>query len=146
MVRGLATTRYQPSVSLRQYHIPYVVWFEDTLQYYQVPTIAFHLYLLVDDLDRAAYALVSLGWTVDKSTPAKIGNAAVSTKQHRLSPPRSRSQILNGADTTQPVISESPDCDQIVLLSANDWHFQSFNGRNTRNWLVDLPSSTSRTP
>jgi hypothetical protein len=25
--------------------------------------------------------------------------------------------------TTQPVISESPDCDQIVLLSADDWHF-----------------------
>ncbi|KAF1814109.1 hypothetical protein P152DRAFT_465070 [Eremomyces bilateralis CBS 781.70] len=83
----LTGARYQPCTVLRDHHIPYVIWFEDALLRYGIPTGIFHLYLLVNNLDEAAEVLIQrLGWTLS-SAPARIGSATVDTPQRRLLPP-----------------------------------------------------------
>jgi hypothetical protein len=118
----LALPRYEACVTLYQNDIAYVVWFEDALWYYQVPTAAFHLYLLVLDLDRATDVLVSSGWTLDILSRSKIAHIDVSTTQHRLSPPQPQAQIPIEIPTTPPSsIPQATVHDQIVLLLATDW-------------------------
>ncbi|KAF1815046.1 hypothetical protein P152DRAFT_391947 [Eremomyces bilateralis CBS 781.70] len=105
----LTGARYQPCTVLRDHHIPYVIWFEDALRRYGVPTGIFHHYLLVNDLDEAAEVLIQrLGWTLS-SAPARIGSATVDTPQRRLLPPTNE--------------------DETVLLHAKDWHFDFSTGR-----------------
>ncbi|KAI9684494.1 MAG: hypothetical protein M1829_002304 [Trizodia sp. TS-e1964] len=133
--------RYQACVTLHQLHIPYVVWFEDALRYFQVPTRTFDLYLLVNDLDRAIKPLISSGWTLDTSSPANIGGMAVSTAQYRLSCPNPQPQTPTSIDTTQlTLLPEALARDQIVLLLANDWHFDlSADGATIIKSSVHVP-------
>lgn len=70
-------TRYKPCQVLSDHKTPYVIWFEDTLHHYGVPTLKFDLYLLVMDLDKAAELLVKAGWVLDTQGPHVIGNAKV---------------------------------------------------------------------
>ncbi|KAJ5958463.1 uncharacterized protein N7479_005613 [Penicillium vulpinum] len=94
--------RYKPCQVLSEHQVPHVIWFEDTLHHYGVPTFMFNLYLLVSDLDEAAESLVKAGWVID-SGPRKIGNAKVELPQKRLVSP-------NGQTIT-------------VLLPAEQWKF-----------------------
>ncbi|KAL4965199.1 uncharacterized protein BDV14DRAFT_208818 [Aspergillus stella-maris] len=96
--------RYDPCLLLEQNGIPYVVWFEDALHYYGVPTVVFSLCLLVLDMDIAADCLQSLEWVADMQCAPRIGNAEVEN-------PR----ILQ---------LQSPSSDtELVLLKASDWKF-----------------------
>lgn len=120
----LALPRYEACVTLYQNDIAYVVWFEDALWYYQVPTAAFHLYLLVLDLDRATDVLVSSGWTLDTLSRSKIAHIDVSTAQHRLSLPQPQAEMPIEIHTTPPSsMPQAPVHDRIVLLLATDWYF-----------------------
>ena len=51
---------------LQEEGIPSVVWFEDAIGHYGVPTVVFDLYLLVSDIDAAAEVLLRRGWTYAK--------------------------------------------------------------------------------
>lgn len=77
----LAEIRYKPCQVLSDHQVPYVIWFEDALQHYGVPTFVFDLYLLVPDLDEAAALLVEAGWVIDAQVLPKIGNAEVELPQ-----------------------------------------------------------------
>jgi hypothetical protein len=137
----LVLPRYQACVTLHQNDIAYVVWFEDALWYYQVPTAAFYLYLLVSDLDRATDVLVSSGWTLDMLSRSKIAHIDVSTAQHRLSLPQPQAQMPIEIHITPPSsIPQAPVYDQIVLLLATDWYFDlASNGTATIVSSVHLP-------
>ncbi|KAF2503174.1 hypothetical protein BU16DRAFT_588751 [Lophium mytilinum] len=87
----MATTnsdrRHQPCYLLRDHGIPCVVWFEDAIGYYGVPTVVFDLYVLVSDIEAAAQVLTQNGWTLVPQEKGKIGNANVKCAQRRLAPP-----------------------------------------------------------
>ncbi|OAA59032.1 hypothetical protein SPI_06234 [Niveomyces insectorum RCEF 264] len=56
------TGRYATCWVLHEDGIPCVVWFEDAVAHYGVPTVVFDLHLLVEDIDTAAQALRNHGW------------------------------------------------------------------------------------
>ncbi|KAE8145897.1 hypothetical protein BDV25DRAFT_170167 [Aspergillus avenaceus] len=95
--------RYEPLRLLRRNKVPCVVWFEDTLRYYGVPTVLFDLYILVPNIEVAANLLIKEGWVLDTQGPAMIGNAEVDLPQSRL-------VSVCGQKKT-------------VLLPASDWKF-----------------------
>ncbi|GKZ37991.1 hypothetical protein AbraIFM66950_009883 [Aspergillus brasiliensis] len=88
--------------------IPHVIWFEDALVHYNVPTAVFDLYILVEDIDMAANLLAKAGWHFDMQPPHLIGNAEVDLSvfpQQRLISPdgETRTVILPAADWKFPL-------------------------------------------
>ncbi|CAI7595724.1 unnamed protein product [Penicillium discolor] len=105
--------RYKSCQVLSDHQIPYVIWFEDTLHHYGVPTVKFNLYLLVSDLDEAAELLVKAGWVMDSQGPRKIGNAKVEFPQKRLVSPTTKTitVLLPAEEWKFPLIADSPSDD-----------------------------------
>lgn len=56
--------RLQPCFALHDSGISCVVWFEDAIAHYGVPTVLFKLYILVLDIDTAAQELTGRGWVL----------------------------------------------------------------------------------
>lgn len=102
--------RYQPCLDLHSHGIPCVVWFEDALGYYGVPTVVFSLYLLTPNIDSAAQVLKEKGW-VFSTQPAKIGMASVDSAMHTLTPPGDAHDLASSNLTTT------------ILLPALDWNY-----------------------
>jgi len=102
--------RLQPCFALHDSGIPCVVWFEDAIAHYGVPTVLFMLYILVPDIDTAAQALIRRGWVLT-AQQAKVGNASVEQATHHLEPPRYERGVESSGTTTT------------VLLSAADWNY-----------------------
>ncbi|KAI9686093.1 MAG: hypothetical protein M1822_004076 [Bathelium mastoideum] len=121
---GLLTApRYQPCIILRDHQVPYVIWFEDALRCYHVPTGVFELYILVQNLDQASEALLLNGWTLHSSAPAKIGNGTVDAPQRRLSPPEPEGGYPETKPGDPPPPPRPEPSTVTVLLLADDWHF-----------------------
>ncbi|KAF1973757.1 hypothetical protein BU23DRAFT_639719 [Bimuria novae-zelandiae CBS 107.79] len=106
--------RHLPCHILHDHSIPCVVWFEDAIAYYGVPTVLFDLYILVPDIETATQVLIRDGWNLVPQEKGKIGNADVDYPQRHTSPP--------GPTTT-------------VLLPAADWNFSlaGLGANNTKN-------------
>ncbi|RDW60439.1 uncharacterized protein DSM5745_10897 [Aspergillus mulundensis] len=100
-VKHQSGTRYDSCFILGDNEVPYVVWFEDAVLLYGVPTVVFDLYILVPDLGVASRCLIKAGWALDTESPRRIGDAEVDIPQIPLLCP-------NGATKT-------------VLLLASDW-------------------------
>lgn len=102
-------TRFNSCLIFNDSEVPYVIWFEDALAYYGVPTVVFDLYILVTDIDIAADCLVKAGWTLDTQSPHRIGGVEVKTRQHRLiSPDRQTTTVLLlASDWKFPLASDS---------------------------------------
>ena len=86
-------TRYSPCFQLHQKDIACVIWFEDAVKHYGVPTGLFNLYLLVLDIDQAAEFLVQCGWSHLDTKPDQPG-IAVNESHYRLAPPGLADSIL----------------------------------------------------
>jgi hypothetical protein len=65
--------RYSSCLVLENIGIPYVIWFEDALAHYGVPTIVFDLYVLVLDIDTAAELLLKLDGSLIPKTLIGLG-------------------------------------------------------------------------
>jgi hypothetical protein len=131
----MATTdrnpRHLPCHILHDSNLPCVVWFEDAIANYGVPTVVFDLYILVQDLETAAQVLVKSGWNLVLQEKGEIGNAIIDSPQRRLTPP---SQYIRKAElpTSHPRTSNFPPPlpdkslpgpTTTVLLPAADWNF-----------------------
>ncbi len=99
MAINKSNPRHQPCYVLHDHGIPCVVWFEDAIAYYGVPTVVFDLYVLVSDIEIAAQVLIQDGWTLVPQEKGKIGNANVDYAQRRLTPP---SQDNHDAEIFKP--------------------------------------------
>lgn len=104
--------RHKPCHILQDSGIPCVVWFEDAIAHYGVPTVVFDLYILVPDIDTASNALISHGWTLSPRQTPKIGNAHVSNAERCMLPP-----------PDEPVSTTCSGPTITILLSAADWCF-----------------------
>ena len=76
-LNGPHEPRSNASQVLSDKQVPHVIWFEDALFQYGVPTVVFDLYILVEDIDLASEILAMAGWTFDMQGPHRIGNAEV---------------------------------------------------------------------
>lgn len=115
-----AQARFEPCRILRDKDIPCLVWFEDAIAAYGVPTVVFDLYLLVADIGEAARALMAAGWTdaapLDRLFHFLNGPPPVSHR--RFSPPRNSNTIIAEGVRPERYKSGPPTT---VLLAAADW-------------------------
>lgn len=58
-------SRHEPFYLLAAHGIPSLVWFEDAIGCYNVPTVVFDYFFIVADIDEAALTLQQEGWTPD---------------------------------------------------------------------------------
>jgi len=143
--------RFQPCYLLHESKIPCVVWFEDAIAHYGVPTVVFNLYILVPNIDEAAEVLVQKGWTLAEQEQAKVGNAIVESAQHCLIPlkddsGKARSDTgMQSMEPPPPPSKEPSGPTTTVVLPAADWNFTlpehcqySFNGSPT-TFFPSLP-------
>jgi hypothetical protein len=79
--------RLRAARHLRDANISCVVWFEDAVAHYQVPTGLFDLYLLVPDINTACQVLQQHGFSMIPQAKGRIGNAFVCSPQLRLACP-----------------------------------------------------------
>ena len=113
---------------LQRNGIPSVLWFEDAIAYYGVPTAVFDVYLLVDDIDQAAAVLTEGGWGVPPtrgSDPYNFLNKPPLLRCRRFVPP---DVVVGNATTSQPSqpVFRNPHSPTVtVLLPATDWGFSS---------------------
>lgn len=113
--------RYQPCYILHSVGIPCVVWFEDAVAYYGVPTCVFNLYVLVSDIDVAAGVLTQAGWAV---VPPKRGftNVFEGSVQRCLVSPRS-----------------TPTKTTTILLPAEEWNFSINQPETKKSFTAVIP-------
>lgn len=136
--------RYKSCQVPHDHRVPYVIWFEDALSHFGVPTVVFDLYLLVEDIDRAAKLLIEAGWVVDMESPHKIGNAEVQFPQQGLMSPdrRTKTVILPAADWKFPCLtypSNNRCWRQDHHANCRFQHFQVFLMHSLRaGWTVLL--------
>lgn len=50
---------------LHDSNIPCIIWCEDAVGYYGVPTVVFNLHILVPDIHKAAKVLTQRGWHLE---------------------------------------------------------------------------------
>ncbi|RDW84069.1 uncharacterized protein DSM5745_04395 [Aspergillus mulundensis] len=103
-------TRYKSCLELENAGISYVIWFEDALVHYGVPTVVFDLYVLVLDIEAAGNALLEAGWTDDTQSPHRIGDAVVDIPQRPLISPdkQTKTVLLLASDWKFPLAPDSP--------------------------------------
>lgn len=123
--------RHEPCVLLRNRGIPCVVWFEDAVACYGVPTVVFDLFILVSDTEEAARALINEGW-------ANAAPADYLHKYHLLSDHPSishRCLIPTGIAVVDPTpgprlpSKDPPGPTATILLPAVDWNVSVENLR-----------------
>ncbi|KAF1355297.1 hypothetical protein BDV97DRAFT_366453 [Delphinella strobiligena] len=135
MTASAFSSRYQLCHLLRTHEIPCVVWFEDAVGHYGVPTCVFDLYVLVPDIDTAAQILIQHGWKLISQQRGRIGNATVdSNSQRRLTTESHSSEDSNSqrrlttvfysSETNQICVPIHPWRTDTVLLPVTDWKFK----------------------
>lgn len=115
--------RHEPCITLRERGIPCLVWFEDALASYGVPTVVFDLHLLVADLDEAAHALIDSGWTDagPRNSPYDFLRGVI--PQRRLNPPNWTPPSQKPITWPPPPPSqEPPGPTTTILLPTADWN------------------------
>ena len=78
--------RFEPCYLLLEANIPCVVWCEDAVAHYGVPTVVFQLHLLVPNIDEAAKVLIQKGWNLGENSQTKFGNAPLTSAHCCLTP------------------------------------------------------------
>lgn len=134
--------RHQSCYILRNKGIPCVVWFEDAVYYYGVPTGVRDLYVLVSDIDVAAEILKQSGWVV---VPRKQGftNVFEDCTQRCLLSPRSpcegyQSSALTPASMRSLPI-KAPTPTTTILLPAEDWNFSITQPGTKESFTTMIP-------
>ncbi|EME41309.1 hypothetical protein DOTSEDRAFT_73649 [Dothistroma septosporum NZE10] len=128
--------RGQPCALLRDAGIPSVVWFEDAIRVYGVPTVLFGLYLLVLDIDTAAKLLQDHQWTIVGQYDAKIGNAELDPNEHpqrRLVP-----RVTEGTPDIWGPSVDGTWTPTVVLLPITQWNYSFEKASVATNFVPEL--------
>jgi hypothetical protein len=141
-----ARPRYEPCLFLQQEGIPCVVWFEDAIGHYGVPTVVFDLYLLVSDIDAAAEVLLNRGWTYAKEQSVNYHflRRYPDIRRCRLDPPGIDDTPKTRPWPPLPPSKDPPRPTTTVLLPASDWKLPSEKLllSLTRGFIPSLPDLT----
>ncbi|KAK4195448.1 hypothetical protein QBC40DRAFT_289071 [Triangularia verruculosa] len=116
--------RHEPCLTLHERGIPCLVWFEDAIAPYGVPTVVFDLHLLVPDIDEAARALIEKGWIDAGLLNSDYHFLMGPISQRRLHPPNYTPP--NSEESSPwpppPPSQDPPGPTTTVLLPAVDWN------------------------
>lgn len=138
-----AVPRYEPCLLLQEEGIPSIVWFEDAVAHYGVPTVVFDLYLLVSDIDAAAEALLKRGWTYAKEQSVEFHflHGHPDVRRCRLNPPGTDETPKPRAWPPLPPSNDPPGVTTTVLLPASDWKLPSEKLllSRTQSFIPSLP-------
>ncbi|KAL2064668.1 hypothetical protein VTL71DRAFT_3806 [Oculimacula yallundae] len=127
--------RFQACSLLLEAGIPCVVWCEDAVAHYGVPTVVFELYVLVPDIDEAAKVLTQKGWSVGDETQSMFGNAQLLSAHRSLIPPIDSNanldiyipvlstEIIPVTELPPPPSKRIPAPVKTILLPAAEWNF-----------------------
>ena len=128
---------------LRDNNIPCVLWCEDAIAHYGVPTVVFSLYLLVPNIGQAAEVLVQQGWHLEDKTKTKFGNAPLRSAHCCLTPPvdiiRKRPAWSPGMGPLPPPSKEPPGPTTTIFLPASEWNY-TFPETGDQNLMPPLPA------
>jgi len=108
---GQKSSRYRAPQLLLDKGIPCVIWAEDALAHYGVPTVCFDLFLLVHDTAQAARCLTAGGFRVGSNDRYKDIPGL-----HDDVP-----RFIDPAYRQYSVLSNMESC--VALLSAQDWGY-----------------------
>ncbi len=136
-------TRYQPCYMLGDNNVPCVIWCEDALAHYGVPTIVFSLCLLVPDIDQAAEILIQEGWHPEDETKTRFGNSSLQSAHHRLTPPGGLPPraIWSPEMGPPPLPSKKPPGPTTtILLPASEWNYEFPENNDHYNFVPLLPA------
>lgn len=127
--------RYDACTVLCDAGIPCLIWGEDALALYGVPTIILDLFLLVHDPERAVRSLEAAGYSRTKVNPRFEHTPQLSIYAPRLAIPPKGSNI-KGGDLTE--VDESNTVG-VVLLSAYEWKYTLYRDvAETQNYMAPL--------
>lgn len=122
-----APQRQEPASLFHKKGIPCVVWLEDALAHYGVPTVVFDLYLLVPDIDAAAQVLAEHGWANAEAQSAEYHflSRHADIPRRRLTPPGGVEPTTSEPSPWPPLppSKEPPRPTTTVLLLAKDWRY-----------------------
>lgn len=113
---------------LQQNGVPSVIWFEDAIAYYGVPTAVFDVFLLVSDIDEAAAVLTESGWGPPPTRPSDryhFLNQPPPLRCRRLVPPDAEAGEATVSRPSRPAFYNPHSPTVTVLLPAADWEFSS---------------------
>ncbi|KAI0379563.1 hypothetical protein F5Y04DRAFT_259368 [Hypomontagnella monticulosa] len=121
----MASTRLAPCRTLLQHSVPSVVWFEDAIGRYGVPTVVFDLHLLVPDINLAHSILCREGWVPVEPEPLSYLASTRSLGFRRLlAPPIERPPSLTDEPIWPPPPPDAqPRSERVatVLFEAVEW-------------------------
>lgn len=140
-----ARPRHEPCLVLQEAGIPCVVWFEDAIGHYGVPTVVFDLHLLVPDIDAAAEVLLKNGWTYDEEQSAEYHflRQYPDFRRCRLNPPSTDEAPKLRPWPPLPPSKDPTGSATAVLLPAPDWNLPSEKLLLTRGFIPLLPDLTN---
>ena len=120
-------TRYEPFYILRDSNISCVIWCEDAVRYYGVPTVVFSFHILVPDIEKAAKVLIQREWHLEDGTKTKFGLSTLRSAHCCLTPP---ANIAPNKPAWSPAMGPPPPPSKIppgptttILLPALEWNF-----------------------
>ena len=127
--------RYDACEVLYNADIPCLIWGEDALAIYGVPTIILELFLLVHDPERAAKSLEAAGYSRTKVNPRFECIPELSIHAPRLAIPPKGSNI-NGGDLAEV---DERNTVGVVLLSAHEWKYSLYRDvAEAQNYMAPL--------
>ncbi|KAK3291781.1 uncharacterized protein B0H64DRAFT_477969 [Chaetomium fimeti] len=117
--------------------IPALIWLEDALAYYGVPTMVFELFLLVPDVDAAARVLKSSGYQKREPSLAlrpicQFDNLYAAVRTENQHPPTTDAEATSQSPEVKPT--------RVILLPAKEWfHELPSAPEDMEDWLPTLP-------
>lgn len=116
----MENSRFSPCRILYEAGVPCVIWGEDALTAYDIPTIVFDLFLLVHDPESAARVLASHGFNRTTPSPRFYGIPQMSDNVPRLA------QIPASAVHDMADLPKADDVNApgVILLPAKDWRYK----------------------
>src|ERR1039458_8404997 len=131
-------SRFSPCRILYEAGVPCVIWGEDALTAYDIPTIVFDLFLLVHDPESAALVLASHGFTRTTPSPRFYDIPQMSDYVPRLA--------YIPASTIHHDMANLPTADDVnapgvILLPAKYWRYKlPLTVTEVDNFIPPLPT------
>ncbi|KAI1360244.1 hypothetical protein F5Y08DRAFT_317788 [Xylaria arbuscula] len=136
-------SRYAPCKILLEESIPSLIWFEDAVARYGVPTVVFDLCLIVPDIQHAADILHQRGWRLKPPGPYSFLTPPCPVQYRRLICPvreneRNQGDAFDSPETGTSLLSERTST---VLLSATEWKIptERLHEASNNHHLPSLP-------
>ncbi|KAI1263921.1 hypothetical protein F5Y18DRAFT_391852 [Xylariaceae sp. FL1019] len=140
--------RYAPCRILLEHSVPSLLWFEDAIGAYDVPTVVFDLHLIVPDIDLAAAVFSQKGWQPEPPGLYTFLLPPCAMQFSQLIEPPLQNDVTPAQDDNYLNSQEKPPRKRmvIVLMSAVEWGISTevlHDASKNNHFLPTLPVLTN---